>query len=463
MRARARLPLGRMVLDTPDPVSGMEARLDLWNAEVSGRLVTARGPIQFRSYVHAEQPVLVVELTPPPGQAGDRGGTRFFYEPDIPINDRLLTRKQEVIAPGDFNPAPFVQERGALRLAVQRRTGGGEHVVAWQEKAMGGRRLLVVSVATSVADSSARQTGRRRRRAAPWPAARSSCAEPPRVLERLLPAELPLAARHPAGELLLDPDVQAGLGHPRRPARHRHPGPLVPPHALAGHLVEPQHPAQLLAGVHGQPPVAGRIAAGPGRPQPGQPAQQRARGDARRLHGRGPGQRTRRRVARADHDDRDGPARAVEPDLDHAQLLAALPAHHGPGDAARAPVPGAEGQRELSAAPAGHRQGRPAAPARGDLARVPQDGARHQLRSRPAALGAADPAEHRPAPGAGATRWPRRWQRHPGPPGALPGGRHRLPHRARPAAGGLAPALLPPADGLPAAPGHRPAPRGARR
>jgi hypothetical protein len=156
MRARARLPLGRMVLDAATPVTGMEARLDLWNAEVSGKVATGKGSLQFRSFVHADEPVLVVQLTADPGLAE----ARFFYQPDIPINDRLLTRKQETIVPGDINPAPFVLERGPMRLAVQRRAGGGEHVVAWQEKATGRpggqQRLLVVSVATSRSDSSAR-------------------------------------------------------------------------------------------------------------------------------------------------------------------------------------------------------------------------------------------------------------------------------------------------------------------
>src|SRR3954454_3230671 len=149
LRAQPRLPLGRMVLETGAPVTGMDARLDLWNGEVAGTLTTAHGPLRFRSYVHAEQPVLMVELGP--------GDGRFVYHPAIPINDRLLVRKQEAIAPGDLNPAPFVEERGAMRLAVQRRTGGGEHVVAWQEKPLPGKgRLLVVSVATSITGSGAR-------------------------------------------------------------------------------------------------------------------------------------------------------------------------------------------------------------------------------------------------------------------------------------------------------------------
>jgi alpha-L-fucosidase 2 len=153
MRAHPRLPLGRMVLDTASPVTGVEARLDLWNAELTGTLTTREGPLRFRAYVHADEPVLLVELAPGPALAG----ARFAYHPDLAINERLLVRKQEPITPPDLNPAPFVEERGATRLSVQRRTGGGEHVVAWQEKALPGKgRLLAVSIATSLSPGSAR-------------------------------------------------------------------------------------------------------------------------------------------------------------------------------------------------------------------------------------------------------------------------------------------------------------------
>ena len=62
MRARARLPLGRMVLHLGAPATGMDARLDLWNAEVSGTLSAGRTQLPFRSFVHADEPVLVIEL-----------------------------------------------------------------------------------------------------------------------------------------------------------------------------------------------------------------------------------------------------------------------------------------------------------------------------------------------------------------------------------------------------------------
>src|SRR5262245_43333046 len=67
--ARARLPSGRMVLEAAGEIRGLEARLDLWNAELTGRLATGRGALRLTSYIHAEEPLLVVELEPEGGES----------------------------------------------------------------------------------------------------------------------------------------------------------------------------------------------------------------------------------------------------------------------------------------------------------------------------------------------------------------------------------------------------------
>ena len=280
----------------------------------------------------------------------------------------------------------------------------------------------------------------------------------PGVLARLLPAQLRLDAQRAPGELLLDPDVQAGLGHARRPPGHRHPGPLVRAHALAGDLVEPEHPAHLLAGLHRQPPVAGRIDAGHRRSQPGEPAQQRAaavprgRRDGGRAHGR-PRRRQPGRLHRSARP-QERRARDHQPDLGDAQLLAALAAHHGPGAAAR-------GCTRCSR-PASATCWRACSPAPTASCTCPRRSRPSSPRPRPTptticrcCAGAADPAGARPTAWAMPRSAGAALAGHAGAADALPGRSHRLPHRPRPAARPVAPALLAPADGLPAAPGDR--------
>jgi alpha-L-fucosidase 2 len=149
-RANPRLPIGRLLLETAGEITGGAARLDLWNAEVSGTLTTTRGKIAYRSFVHAQEPVLVVELEP----TGAERDAAFAFRPALAMVERLIMRK-EAIGPEHLNPAPFVQEQGALRLSVQPLAGGGEHVVAWQPAARG--RLLVVSITRSAQPEVARR------------------------------------------------------------------------------------------------------------------------------------------------------------------------------------------------------------------------------------------------------------------------------------------------------------------
>jgi alpha-L-fucosidase 2 len=150
--ARPRLPIGRLEIETAGTLESGEGRLSLWDAEWSGTLRTDRGVLKVRSYVHATQPVLVVELE----GAGGESGARVGFRPALAINERLLVRPQP-INEGDLNPAPFLDERGPVRISVQRRRSGGEYAVAWQEKALGGgRRLLVLAMTDSFPDAEAR-------------------------------------------------------------------------------------------------------------------------------------------------------------------------------------------------------------------------------------------------------------------------------------------------------------------
>jgi alpha-L-fucosidase 2 len=150
--ARPRLPVGRLNVETAGVLEGAQARLSLWDAEWSGTLRTDKGAIEVKSYVHATQPVLVVELA---GSGGEREA-RFAFKPALAINERLLARSFP-ITEDDLNPAPFLDERGPVRVSVQVRKSGGEFAVAWQEKALGGgRRLLVLSVVDSFPGAEAR-------------------------------------------------------------------------------------------------------------------------------------------------------------------------------------------------------------------------------------------------------------------------------------------------------------------
>jgi len=152
--AHPRLPIGRLLLETAGSITGMDARLDLWNAELTGAVTTERGSLRVRSFVHAEEPVLAVEVEPEDGERE----ARFVFRPALAINERLLARRFP-ITEDDLNPAPFVEERGPVTISVQPRKSGGEYAVAWQEvRGPASSRVLVLSIADSHPGSEARRS-----------------------------------------------------------------------------------------------------------------------------------------------------------------------------------------------------------------------------------------------------------------------------------------------------------------
>ena len=139
-----RLPIGRMVLLPVGRIIGGFAQLDLWNAEARGVVKTDRGEIRWRSFVHTDEPVLVVTLE----TTGGEGDARWEWRPEVAVNPRKVFRRLPM-GPADLNPAPVHSERGDARACVQPLSGGGEYATAWREQRDTGnldRRTLCLSV-----------------------------------------------------------------------------------------------------------------------------------------------------------------------------------------------------------------------------------------------------------------------------------------------------------------------------
>ncbi len=57
----ARLPIGHFTLEPVGAITGIDWRMDLWNAELRGTITTAAGSLSPRAIVHTGQSLLAVE------------------------------------------------------------------------------------------------------------------------------------------------------------------------------------------------------------------------------------------------------------------------------------------------------------------------------------------------------------------------------------------------------------------
>jgi alpha-L-fucosidase 2 len=140
----ARLPIGHFTLEPVGTITGLDWRLGLRDAELTGTLTTDQGTLALRALVHTDRSVLAVEVTP---SAGERG-FRWVFHPADAISPRAAFKP----LPDGYrgNPPAEVAEHDGVSAAVQPLLAGGQHVTAWRERRSGGTaRTLYVHVAHS--------------------------------------------------------------------------------------------------------------------------------------------------------------------------------------------------------------------------------------------------------------------------------------------------------------------------
>lgn len=139
----ARLPIGYFTLEPVGAITGLDWRLSLRDAELTGTLTTDKGTLALRALIHNDRSVLAVEVT---ASEGERG-FRWVFHPADAISPRAAFKP----LPDGYhgNPPAQVADHDGISAAVQPLLAGGQHVTAWQERTRGRTRTLYVHVAHS--------------------------------------------------------------------------------------------------------------------------------------------------------------------------------------------------------------------------------------------------------------------------------------------------------------------------
>ena len=137
-RDNCRLPIGGLVLTSAGKIQSGTMRLDLWNAEVRATLVTDKGSLEIRSFIHTESMLLIVDV-----KAVDGESAATFAWNAAKCSDR----GREVAFKDPPHPDPRSTTDGEVAVCVQGRASGGEFATAFVEKSLPGMRRLYLSIA----------------------------------------------------------------------------------------------------------------------------------------------------------------------------------------------------------------------------------------------------------------------------------------------------------------------------
>ena len=151
---RGRLPLGRFNVASKGDITGVDLRLDLWNAELSGTITTSQGSYALRGLSHSESDIIYFETV-----AADGESIEITWHPEVPksssrdILDQGGGPKGEMwddlrSAPYTLPPEPIWSKEGGQQFCLQPLyEQRGETTTGWE--ALGdaaGKQIFIASV-----------------------------------------------------------------------------------------------------------------------------------------------------------------------------------------------------------------------------------------------------------------------------------------------------------------------------
>ena len=129
-----RLLTGHFALHPKGKIISGKMRLDLWNAEATTDIITTKGSIHLKAFVHANDMIIVIKATTE-GEEKDFQWEWIAAEGNSPRYLFFKNQGKMDKIPQDYplNPVAEISQENGIHLSTQKLLAGGETVVGWQE------------------------------------------------------------------------------------------------------------------------------------------------------------------------------------------------------------------------------------------------------------------------------------------------------------------------------------------
>jgi len=140
---RGRLPIGKFVLRTKATIKKCSFRLDLWNAEFIGSIVTENGTIQLQAFVPAKNDVIVLNTT------ADKNQFTWEWKPDPAISP-FLTLGRDSASKYPANPSAIVtKDEEGINYHFQPLLAGGGFTTSWLDLSANHKQTRIIAITNS--------------------------------------------------------------------------------------------------------------------------------------------------------------------------------------------------------------------------------------------------------------------------------------------------------------------------
>lgn len=149
---RPRLPSGHFLLNFSGQIQNASMRLHLWDAEVTGTVITTQGVGMFRVFANSRYDVADTMLIELNTTGGELGKTAWQWIPE-PADSTWAGRDKSYV----FNPPPVQSVMKNINVTTQRHLSGKSHALAFQTVDLGSqggisRSVMHISISPVVDD-----------------------------------------------------------------------------------------------------------------------------------------------------------------------------------------------------------------------------------------------------------------------------------------------------------------------
>jgi alpha-L-fucosidase 2 len=147
-----RLSIGRLALRPAGKIISGTIRQDLWNAEISGTIITEYGEISFKAFTPYDRMVQIVEVSSSETFNNASMPYKWEYLHGNASAPRRLTHPHEDWSNYKPNPPASFHQEGDMNFYVQPLLAGGDFASAWVEKPgeRAGQSTLILSTANEI-------------------------------------------------------------------------------------------------------------------------------------------------------------------------------------------------------------------------------------------------------------------------------------------------------------------------
>ena len=146
---KVRLPIGKLLLSTVGKIQSVHFRTDLWNAEVTGTIVTDQGSLDIICYTPTDEKIIILKYK----ATGNEKNCSVAFRPEQGNNARAPLRPMagKVYEP---NPPFTISHMENMEVITQPLLNGDDYATAWdQQKVENGFNSVYITVANKWAEN----------------------------------------------------------------------------------------------------------------------------------------------------------------------------------------------------------------------------------------------------------------------------------------------------------------------